>query len=143
MLARAGRCFSTEHRRPYVLAYCLRAGAHGIVHKSDSGTDATKAFQQVAAGHTVITQSLVTVAEILQRHGKLPELTEKQRIVLHGRARGRSFPQIAASLYVTEHTAQGHMRVVNDKSAAYLSTASAAELEHELGVAPGDLLSEE
>lgn len=135
-------CLYTEHRRPYVLAYCLRAGAHGIVHKSDSGDEATKAFRQVVAGHTVITQSLITVAEILQRHGRLPELTQKQLAVLHGRARGKSYPQIAKSMYITEHTAQGHMRVVNDKFAAYLSTASAAELERELGVAPGDLLSE-
>lgn len=140
-VAKAGYrvCLYTEERRRLVLAYCLRAGADGIVHKSDTAHDATLAFQQIANGQTVITQSLVAVAEVLQRHGKLPELTEKQLAVLRGRARGRRWADIAASLYITEATARGHMAVVNDKFAGYLAGASPADLEHELGVAPGDL----
>lgn len=134
-------CIYTEETRPMVLASCLRAGAAGIVHKSDSPAEAEAAFTQVAHGRTVITQSLVTVAEILSRHGRLPELTERQRLVLHGRARGMRWSDIAKANFISEGTARDHMDAVNRKTAEFFQTATPALLEQELGVAPGDLVN--
>ena len=133
-------CIYTEETRPLVLATCLRAGAHGIVHKADSPSQAEAAIAAVAAGQTVITQSLVSVTEILSRRGKLPELTEKQRLVLHGRARGMRWSDIARTHFISEATARDHMDAVNRKAADFFQQATPAQLEQELGVGPGDLV---
>lgn len=133
-------CIYTEETRPMVLAACLRAGASGIVHKSDSPQEAEDAVREVAQGRTVITQSLVSVAEILSRRGQLPELTDKQRLVLHGRARGVRWSEIAKKNFISEGTARDHMDAVNRKTAQFFQNATPAQLEQELGVAPGDLV---
>lgn len=144
-LAEAGYriCLYTEERRPLVLARCLAAGASGVVHKSDSMAALAHAVVAVAAGDTAITPSLVGVAEVIDRSGGLPELTSKQRDVLHKRARGESFKEIARCLHITEGVAHGHMRAVTHKFAAFLQGASPGDLEHALGIAPHDLLDEE
>lgn len=135
-------CLYTDERRRLVLARCLRAGAHGIVHKSDTVGAAREAFAAVARGETVITQSLVGLAEVVERRGRLPELTTRQREVLAARARGERWSDIAARLFITEGVAREHMAAVNAKLAAYLSGGSPGDIEHILGLAPGDLLDE-
>ena len=135
-------CLYTDERRRLVLAECLRAGAQGIVHKSDTVTDAAAAFRVVADGGTVITQSLIGLAEVLERRGGLPELTARQRQVLAGRARGKRWSEIAQGLFITEGVAREHMAAVNLKFAQYLLNASAGDIERNLGIGPGDLLDE-
>lgn len=135
-------CLFTDERRRLVLAQCMRAGAQGVVHKSDPVETASAAFRTVAEGGTVITQSLVGLAEVLERRGGLPELTARQRQVLAGRARGETWAEIASRLYVTEGVAREHMSAVNAKFAAYLQGASPGDMERQLGLAPGDLLDE-
>lgn len=135
-------CLFTDERRRLVLAQCMRAGAQGVVHKSDSVDTAAAAFAVVAGGGTVITQSLIGLAEVLERRGGLPELTARQRQVLAGRARGESWAEIAAGLFITEGVAREHMAAVNAKFAAYLQGASPGDIERHLGLAPGDLLDE-
>ena len=135
-------CLFTDERRRLVLAQCMRAGAHGVVHKSDSIETAGAAFHAVASGGTVITQSLVGLAEVLERRGGLPELTPRQRQVLAGRARGETWAEIAGRLFITEGVAREHMSAVNAKFAAYLQGASPGDIERHLGLAPGDLLDD-
>lgn len=136
-------CLYTDERRKLVLAQCLRAGAHGVVHKSDPLEVASAAFLAVAAGQTVITQSLVGVAEVLDRRGALPDLTARQRQVLAGRARGERWSDIAGRLFITEGVAREHMFAVNAKLAAYLKNGSPGDIEGLLGLSPGDLLDED
>ena len=124
------------------MAQCLRAGAHGVVHKSDSDAVTAAAIDGVARGETVITQSLVGLAEVVERRGGLPQLTARQRDVLRARARGERWADIAARLYITEGVAREHMAAVNAKFALYLYGASPADMERQLGMAPGDLLDE-
>ncbi|MGV1030484.1 MAG: DNA-binding response regulator [Dermatophilaceae bacterium] len=136
-------CLYTDERRRLVLAQCVRAGAHGVVHKSDSLEAASAAFLAIAAGQTVITQSLVGVAEVLERRGALTDLTERQRQVLAGRARGERWGDIAAGRpYITEGVAREHMFAVNAKLAAYLQNGSPGDIEVLLGLSPGDLLDD-
>ena len=135
-------CLYTDERRRLVLAQCLRAGAHGIVHKADDQATASAAFAGVAAGDTVITQSLIGLAEILERRGGLPELTQRQRQILAARARGERWTEIAQRLFITEGVAREHMAAVNAKFAHYLHHASPGDIEHHLGLSPGDLLDE-
>lgn len=125
-----------------MLAQCLRAGAHGVVHKSDPVETASAAFLAVAGGQTVVTQSLVGVAEVLERRGALPDLTPRQRQVLVGRARGERWSDIARRIHITEGVAREHMFAVNAKLAAYLQHGSARDIEAMLGLSPGDLLDE-
>ncbi|MGB8386250.1 MAG: DNA-binding response regulator [Dermatophilaceae bacterium] len=143
-VAKAGYriCLYTDERRRLVLAQCLRAGAHGVVHKSDSDAVTAAAIDGVARGETVITQSLVGLAEVVERRGGLPQLTARQRDVLRARARGERWADIAARLYITEGVAREHMAAVNAKFALYLYGASPADMERQLGMAPGDLLDE-
>lgn len=135
-------CLYTDERRRLVLAQCLRAGASGVVHKSDRREDASAAFLSVAVGGTVITRSLVGLAEVLTRRGGLPELTERQKQVLAGRARGERWSDIAHRLFITEGVAREHMQVVNQKFARFMADATPAEIEFQLGLREGDLADE-
>lgn len=143
-LADAGHvvCIYTEEARDLVLASCLRAGAQGIAHKYDSPTETTRNVDRVAAGGFVISRSLVGVAELLQRHGKLPDITDKQRQVLRLRARGIGWSEIAGQLYISVGSAHDRMDAVNEKFARFLRSATAADIEREFGLGPGDLLDD-
>lgn len=141
-VARAGyrACLYTDERRRFVLAQCLRAGAFGVVHKSDPAEVVADAFTRVAGGESVITQSLVGLAELVERRGGLPSVTQRQREILAARARGEPWASIATRLYITEGVAREHMTATTTKFAAYLAGASPADLERHLGLGPGDLI---
>lgn len=132
-------CTYTNDRRRPVLLGCLMAGALGVVHKSEPMSVLEQAIERVAAGEIVITQSLVGLAELAERRDALPRLSERQRQVLSGRARGESFLSIASRLMITRKTAEEHMSIVSEKFASYLRTHSAADLERVLGLDSGDL----
>lgn len=135
-------CIYTEETRNPVLALCLRSGAHGITHKYDSPADTTDNVDRVAAGGFVVSSSLVGVAELLQRHGKLPEITDKQRQVLRLRARGIGWADIADQLYIGVAAAHNRMDAVNEKFAHYLQSSTPADIEREFGLGVGDLLDD-
>jgi len=141
-VARAGyrACLYSDERRRFVLAQCLRAGALGVVHKADPPEVVADALTRVADGESVVTQSLVGLAELVERRGGLPSVTQRQRDVLAARARGESWGSISRRLYITEGVAREHMTAVTAKFATYLAGASPADLEHHLGLGPGDLI---
>lgn len=144
-LTRAGYrvCVYTDERRRYVLAACLKAGASGVVHKSEPLSDAVSAFLAVAEGQTVITRSLIGLGEILEREGRLPELTRRQRQILAARARGESWHELATRLYISEATARDHLGAITRKIADYFQSTTPGDIEHDLGLAPGDLFDVE
>lgn len=130
----------TNERRPAVLVACLTAGACGVVHKAEPIEVLEEAIAEVAAGKVVITQALVGLAELAERRGELPTLTERQRQILAARARGEPFASIAERLYIARKTAEEHMAIVTGKFADFLRDHSPADLERRLGIAPGDVL---
>ena len=131
--------YTNEYRR-VVLAECLAAGGCGIVHKTESLEALAEAVERVRRGDVLITPALVGLAEVVERRGELPSLTPRQRQVLAGRARGRTWRLIARDLGISEKTANEHMSDVNAKFAEYLRTHSVTDLERHLGVGVGDLL---
>jgi DNA-binding NarL/FixJ family response regulator len=131
--------YSNERRRE-VLAGCLAAGAHGVVHKSEPLAVIVEAARKVAGGEIVITTALTGLAEVVQRRGRMAVLSPRQLDVLRGRARGESFKSIGARLYIAPRTAEEYMSQVNRRFSEYLLDHSAADLERLLGVGPGDLL---
>ncbi|MCD9154463.1 hypothetical protein [Aeromicrobium duanguangcaii] len=135
-------CLYTDERRAIVLALCLRAGAHGVVHKSDQPAVTVGAIEDVRAGNVVVTQSLVGLTELLDRRGAPLDLSPRQRQVISGRARGRHWADIAGELYITEDTAREHYRAACAKLRSYLRHTSPGDIERAVGLAPGDVLDE-
>jgi DNA-binding NarL/FixJ family response regulator len=132
----------TNERRREVLAGCLAAGANGVVHKSEPLPAVVEAARQVAAGQVVITTALTGLAEAITRRGTMAPLSPRQGEVLRARARGESFKHIGARLHIAPKTAEEYMSEVTKRFAQYLRDHSAADLEHHLGVGPGDLLDQ-
>lgn len=139
-------CMYTDERRPLVLARCLASGANGFARKADSLSTNETTFCAVASGEVVISQSLVGFAELLNRRGKLPDLTAKQVEVLSARARGEQWESIAERLHIVKKTAEGHLNAVSTKMAWFLrdamldAYASPGDIERALGLSPGDLM---
>jgi DNA-binding NarL/FixJ family response regulator len=139
-------CLYTDERRPLVLAQCLAAGASGLARKSDSLAVNQAAFKRVAAGQVVLANSLIGLADLLNRRGQLPQLTDRQVQVLKARARGEPWKILARRLGITPKTAYDRLEAVMGKMVVFLQDAgldqdcSPADVERVLGLAPGDLL---
>jgi len=139
-------CLYTDERRPLVLVTCVASGASGLVQKSDSIAANQDAFIRIAEGYTVIPDSMTVVAELLRKRGHLPELTDRQIQVLHGRARGESWKLIGQKIGISPKTAYDHMELVMRKMVLLLQDvglpagSSPADVERALGLAPGDLI---
>ncbi len=131
----------TNERRRAVLLGVLAAGAAGVAHKAEPMRTLHEQILAVADGQIVITTALVGLAELAERRGELPTLTDRQREILSARARGEPYASIGARLYITVKTAEEHMAVVTNKFAAFLRDHSPADLERQLGIGPGDLLA--
>jgi hypothetical protein len=121
-----------------------RRGAAGLARKSADLAISEDTFLRVAAGDFVLPDTMVGLAELLNRRLALPSLTDKQAEVLHACARGESWKLIASRLYITERTAQDRLDAVNAKMMSFLHTAglppdAAADIERVLGLQPGDL----
>lgn len=139
-------CLYTDERRPLVLAHCLASGASGLARKSDDLAVTQEAFVRVASGEAVVARSLVGLAEILTRRGRLPQLTARQAEVLAARARGEKWESVARRLDIAPSTASDHLESVMTKMVWFLHDvglnpdASPADVERALGLSPGDLM---
>lgn len=132
-------CVYSAERRRHLLVGCLMAGATGVVHKSEPLAALEHAVRAVARGDIAITQSLVGLAELASRRHAVPWLTERQRQILAGRARGEKFDSIARRLFISRKVAEEHWSTVARKFAGFLRDHSAADLERLLGFEPGDV----
>ncbi|NUT34612.1 MAG: response regulator transcription factor [Hamadaea sp.] len=133
-------CVYTQEERRFVLAACIAAGAAGVVSKALPTTRAEQLFLEVAAGGTVVPQPVVGILEVLVRRNCITLLSERQRQLLHGRARGLSYAQLAKRLYVSESTLRGYWLDLTRALSESLRNLTPGEIEHALGLAPGDLL---
>lgn len=133
-------CVFTQEERRFVLAACLAAGASGVVAKSAGTAETQEAFTAVAAGEVVMPQALIGLVEVLVRRNNLTVLSDRQRQVLSGRARGFTYAEIGEQLFLSESTLRGYWVTVTESVSEYLQKATPAEIEHALGIGPGDLL---
>lgn len=131
----------TNEQRPHVLAGCLAKGARGVVQKADPLEDLVAALVTVSSGGTVVTTSLAGLMEVFSRRGRTGPLSPRQGQVLSARARGETYKSIATRLYLSPKTVEGYMSDVTQQFADYLATHSEADLERQLGIGPGDLMS--
>ena len=131
--------FSQEERR-FVLAACLAAGASGVVSKSAPTARAEEVITAVAEGEVVVPPSVIGLVEVLVRRNSLTILSERQRQVLAGRARGLTYAEMSSQLHLSESTLRGYWAEVSRNVSEHFQRVVPAELEHALGLGPGDLL---
>ena len=134
-------CVYTQEQRRFVLAACLAAGATGVVSKTDSLEATEAAFRAVAGGELVVPPSVAGLLEVLVRRGSLTLVSPRQRQVLAGRARGLTYAEMSRSLFLAESTLRGYWIELSQTVEKYLQETSPGDIERELGLAPGDLLS--
>jgi hypothetical protein len=118
----------------------IAAGASGVVSKALPTGRAEQRVLDVAAGGTAVPQSVVGILEVLVRRDCITLLSERQRQILHGRARGLSYAQIAKQLFVSESTLRGYWLDLTRSLSDSLRSLTPGEIERALGLAPGDLL---
>ncbi|GAB3741059.1 response regulator [Microlunatus parietis] len=133
-------CVYSQEERRFVLAACIAAGAAGVVSKALPTARAEQLILEVAAGGTVVPQPVIGILEVLVRRNCITLLSERQRQLLHGRARGLTYAQLAKDLYVSESTLRGYWLDLSRSLSDSLRALTPSELEHALGLAPGDLL---
>lgn len=133
-------CLYSQEERRFVLAACIAAGASGLVSKSDPVDVVAATVGRVLAGEVVLPDGLAGLVETLARRGNLRLLSPRQRELLAGRARGKTYAEIAGELYLSESTLRGYWADLSAVVAEHLQSTSAADIEQAMGLAPGDLL---
>jgi DNA-binding NarL/FixJ family response regulator len=112
---------TTYDRDEYVYA-ALRAGASGFLLKTMRRQDLVEAVRVVAAGEVLLAPTVTRrlVADLVGRQptgspprpavaGRLAGLSRRETDTLRQLARGLSNAEIAAELFVTEHTVKTHV----------------------------------
>jgi DNA-binding NarL/FixJ family response regulator len=143
-LAAAGYdvCVYTGEQRPFVLASCLAAGARGVVSKSQPLQDLPGLLGALAEGEPVAPAPVLDILGTLRDRGQLTLLTDRQREVLSGRARGLTYAELARALFVSSSTLRSYWREITEAVGPGLAEASPGDIEHALGLRPGDLLDD-
>ncbi|WP_134740280.1 response regulator transcription factor [Nocardioides sp. 503] len=136
-------CLYTREERPFVLASCLAAGARGVVSKSLPLPELPEALAALADGRLVAPAPVLEILGTLRERDHLTLLTDRQRHVLGGRARGLTYAQLARALFVSSSTLRGHWRQIVEAVGPHLPDASPGDIEHALGLRPGDLLDDQ
>ena len=94
-----------------VVFQALQEGAAGYLSKESRRADIVEAVTRVAAGHTVVPPELTSglVDQIrIRAASDVPILSERERQVLEGFARGLSIPDVAAELFLSPSTVKTH-----------------------------------
>jgi DNA-binding NarL/FixJ family response regulator len=99
----------------------LLAGASGFLLKDMHRSELVAAVRTVAAGSSLLAPTVTRrlIADVLRRRRavaappapdrRLAALTPRERDILREVARGQSNAEIAAALFVTEHTVKTHV----------------------------------
>ncbi|MGV9670553.1 MULTISPECIES: response regulator [unclassified Gordonia (in: high G+C Gram-positive bacteria)] len=108
----------------------LEQGASGYLAKDADRDEIVGAVTRVAKGETVVPPELAAglVGEIRSRAtSDAPILSERERQVLDGFARGLSIPQLAAELYIGASTVKTHTQHLYEKLGVSDRAAAVAE----------------
>ena len=108
----------------------LQEGAAGYLSKDADRDDIVGAVTRVAKGETVVPPDLAAglAGEIrAQTQRDAPALSERERQVLTGFARGQSIPQVAAELYIGASTVKTHTQRLYEKLGVSDRAAAVAE----------------
>jgi DNA-binding NarL/FixJ family response regulator len=99
----------------------IRAGARGYITKGSSGAEVSRAVSTVAGGDAVFSPRLAgfvldafgaVAGEQAQTDGELDRLSAREREVMRLIARGFSYKEVAAELYISIKTVETHVSAV-------------------------------
>lgn len=99
----------------------IRAGARGYITKGSSGTEVSRAVATVAGGDAVFSPRLAgfvldafgaAAGEQAQTDEELDRLSAREREVMRLIARGFSYKEVAAELYISIKTVESHVSAV-------------------------------
>lgn len=133
-------CVYSQEERRWVLAACFAAGASGAVSKADPVEQAERVFVDVAGGEVVVPPRVIGLIEVLVRRRSLTLVSERQRQVLAGRARGLTYAEMSQRMHLSESTLRGYWHELTATVSVHLQQTAPADIERALGLAPGDLL---
>ena len=91
------------------IAHALEAGAEGALLKSAANTDIIKAIKRIVAGNKAISDE---VRELLDKAPPVPELTERQRLILASITEGLTNGAIADRLGISEDGVKRHVNAI-------------------------------
>ena len=114
-----------------VVFRALEEGAAGYLSKDSRRSEIVDAVRRVARGETVVPPELTAdLATHIRRNAVQqagPSLSEREREVLAGFARGRSIPQLATELYLAPSTVKTHAQRLYEKLGVSDRAAAVAE----------------
>ncbi|MFG2638976.1 response regulator [Streptomyces sp. NPDC048362] len=108
----------------------MEEGAAGFLTKDSKRSEVVEAVQAISQGRTVVPPDLTggLVDEIrMRRTQNVPVLSERERQVLNGMARGKSIPQIAGELFLGASTVKTHTQRLYEKLQVSDRAAAVAE----------------
>lgn len=111
----------TMHADKEVLASAIRAGASGYLTKDSSVDEVAAAVRMAADGNTALSPQLAaTMLEEVRRLETEPDeeesvITRRETEVLQLIADGRSTPEVAADLYISQKTVKNHLASIYQK----------------------------
>jgi two-component system nitrate/nitrite response regulator NarL len=120
----------SAHDESSVVYDALQAGAAGYLLKEASRDEIVAAVFAVARGESILPSEVAAglVGEIRFRSpADTPVLTEREREILKLIADGKSFPEIASTLYIGVTTVKTHAQHVYDKLGVSDRAAAVAE----------------
>ena len=91
------------------IAHALAAGAEGALLKSAASIDILKAVKRIVNGEQVVSEE---VREFMLKEPPVPELTERQRIILKSMTEGLINFAIAKRLGISEDGVKRHANVI-------------------------------
>lgn len=108
----------SAHTEGAIVFQALQEGAAGYLSKEARRSEIVDAVLRVARGLTVVPAELADglAGEIrLRAQATAAVLSERERQVLHGFARGLSIPQVAAELFIEASTVKTHTQRLYEK----------------------------
>ena len=125
---------------PYVKA-ALQAGANGYLMKSAAPVDVIAAVRRIANGEAVVDPKLALLlmgmASSAPDAETAPQLTTREREVLHLTASGQTNKEIGNQLAISDRTVQSHLKSIFRKLQVNTRTEAVA-----IGLAQGLILAE-
>ena len=116
--SRAKVVFLTMHKDTTYAARALEIGAMGFVLKHCASSELLEAIRTVLSGQIYLTsevsEGLERIASAGTTTARSPSLTPRQREILQLFAEGRSAREVAATLHISNRTAENHKARIMD-----------------------------
>jgi DNA-binding NarL/FixJ family response regulator len=116
--SRAKVVFLTMHKDTTYAARAMEIGAMGFVLKHCASSELLEAIRTVLSGQAYLTpevaEGLDRLASSKSTAARSPSLTPRQREILQLFAEGRSAREVAATLHISNRTAENHKARIMD-----------------------------